>query len=107
MSIEVQLVTNAVRRIPLERAGLGNLHLVCSIDGRQADRDSRRAPATYERILQNIAGHSMIVHCTVTHQMAARAGSFSEFLQFWSSRPEVRKIWFSLFTPQVGEKVDE
>jgi len=39
--------------------------------------------------------------------MAARAGSFSEFLQFWSSRPEVRKIWFSLFTPQVGEKVDE
>ena len=39
--------------------------------------------------------------------MAARDNSFREFLLFWSSRPEVRKIWFSLFTPQVGDVFDE
>jgi hypothetical protein len=39
--------------------------------------------------------------------MAARANSFREFLSFWSGRSEVRKIWFSLFTPQVGEEVEE
>jgi hypothetical protein len=39
--------------------------------------------------------------------MAARPDSFREFLSFWSNRSEVRKIWFSLFTPQVGEVVEE
>ena len=107
MGIEVQLVTSAVRPIPLDWAGINNLHLVVSIDGLQPEHDRRRAPATYERILQNIEGHLVIVHCTVTHQMASRTGSFQEFLQFWSGKPEVRKIWFSLFTPQVGEKAEE
>ncbi len=43
------------------------------------------------------------VHCTITSQMTRRAGSFPEFLAFWSERPEVRQIWFSFFTPQKGE----
>jgi len=30
-----------------------------------------------------------------------------EFLRFWSGKAEVRKIWFSLFTPQVGELAEE
>jgi sulfatase maturation enzyme AslB (radical SAM superfamily) len=111
MGVEVQLVTSAVRPIPSEWAAIGALHLVVSIDGLQPDHDRRRAPATYERILQNITGHSIIVHCTVTHQMASQnaagANYFSEFLSFWSARPEVRKIWFSLFTPQVGEEAVE
>jgi organic radical activating enzyme len=107
MGVEVQLVTSAVRPIPLEWAGIASLHLAVSIDGLQAEHDRRRAPATYQRILQNITGHLVIVHCTITHQMAARPGSFPEFLQFWSSKPEVRKIWFSLFTPQVGENAEE
>jgi len=107
MGIEVQLVTSAVRPIPIEWAGIHNLHLVVSIDGLQPEHDRRRAPATYERILQNIKGHLVIVHCTVTHQMAVRADSFEEFLRFWSARSEVRKIWFSLFTPQVGEQSEE
>jgi sulfatase maturation enzyme AslB (radical SAM superfamily) len=107
MGVEVQLVTSAVRPIPTEWADIGNLHLVVSIDGLQPEHDRRRAPATYQRILQNIRSHSVIVHCTVTHQMAIRPDSFQEFLQFWSSKHEVRKIWFSLFTPQVGDKVEE
>jgi organic radical activating enzyme len=107
MGVEVQLVTSAVRPIPSEWSSLANLHLVVSIDGLQAEHDRRRAPATYQRILENIAGHLVIIHCTVTHQMAARPGSFPEFLRFWSGKAEVRKIWFSLFTPQVGESAEE
>jgi sulfatase maturation enzyme AslB (radical SAM superfamily) len=111
MGIEVQLVTSAVRTIPPEWAKIEALHLVVSIDGLQPDHDVRRAPATYERILRNIEGHSIIVHCTITHQMvskdAAGARYFEEFLSFWSARPEVRKIWFSIFTPQIGEEATE
>jgi len=51
------------------------------------------------------------VHCTITHQMASKdaAGAryFEEFLSFWSARPEVNKIWFSIFTPQIGEEATE
>jgi sulfatase maturation enzyme AslB (radical SAM superfamily) len=107
MGVEVQLVTSAVRSIPAEWAKIDALHLAVSIDGLRPDHDRRRAPATYDRILQNIAGHSIIVHCTVTNQMATRAGSLEEFLSFWSARQEVRKIWFSLFTPQIGEESTE
>jgi MoaA/NifB/PqqE/SkfB family radical SAM enzyme len=111
MGVEVQLVTSAVRTIPPEWAKIEALHLVVSIDGLQPDHDVRRAPATYERILRNIEGHAITVHCTITHQMASKdaAGAryFEEFLSFWSARPEVRKIWFSIFTPQIGEEATE
>lgn len=105
--VEVQLVTSAVRRIPSAWAGLPNLHLVVSVDGLQPDHDRRRAPATYARILQHIAGHQVVVHCTITRQLLSRPGYFHEFAQFWSGRPEVRKIWFSLFTPQDGQRPEE
>jgi sulfatase maturation enzyme AslB (radical SAM superfamily) len=107
MGIAVQLVTSAVRPIPVEWANIRDLTIVVSIDGLQPEHDRRRAPATYERILQHIEGHSVTVHCTITHQMAARAKSFREFLSFWSDRSEVRRIWFSLFTPQIGEAAEE
>lgn len=107
MGIEVQLVTSAVRRIPPAWAEIKQLHLVVSIDGLQPDHDRRRFPATYERIMNNIAGHAIIVHCTVTRQMTGRNKYFEEFLRFWSDRSEVRKIWFSLFTPQVGAEAEE
>jgi len=111
MGVEVQLVTSAVRAIPPEWAKIEALRLVVSIDGLQPDHDVRRAPATYERILRNIEGHSIIVHCTITNQMASKnadgARYFEEFLTFWSARPEVRKIWFSIFTPQIGEEATE
>jgi sulfatase maturation enzyme AslB (radical SAM superfamily) len=111
MGVEVQLVTSAVRPIPPEWAKIEALHMVVSIDGLQPDHDVRRAPATYERILRNIEGHSIIVHCTITNQMVSKnadgARYFEEFLSFWSARPEVRKIWFSIFTPQIGEEATE
>ena len=102
MGIEVQLVTSAVRPIPAEWASLRCLHLVVSVDGLAPEHDRRRAPATYSRILQNMRGHQVIVHCTITRQQVLRPGYLAEFASFWSERSEARKIWFSLFTPQTG-----
>ncbi len=107
MGIEVQLVTSAVRPIPEEWSAIRSLHLVISIDGLPAEHDRRRAPATYDRILKHIARHSVTVHCTVTRQMLARPGYLSDFSRFWSDRPEARKIWFSVYTPQQGEDSPE
>jgi len=107
MGIEVQLVTSAVRPIPAEWARLRCLHLVVSIDGLQPEHDKRRAPATYDRILQHIAGHRLIVHCTVTRQQLARPDYHSDFAAFWSARPEIYRIWFSIYTPQHGDQSEE
>jgi sulfatase maturation enzyme AslB (radical SAM superfamily) len=107
MGVAVQLVTSAVREIPKEWRGLEGFYLVVSIDGLQPEHDARRKPATYERILRHIEGHSITVHCTVTSQTAQRPGYYREFLEFWTARPEVRQVWFSLFTPQVGADCEE
>src|SRR5262249_30174684 len=101
--IHVQLVTSAVREIPVEWRGIDRLWIVVSIDGLQKEHDARRAPATYSRILKHIAGHSITVHCTVTGQQVRRTGYLEEFVQFWSAREETRRIWMSLYTPQMGE----
>src|SRR5471030_1465137 len=61
--IHVQLVTSAVREIPAEWRGIPSLSLVVSIDGLQPEHDVRRTPATYDRILNHIEGHSITVHC--------------------------------------------
>lgn len=105
--VEVQLATSAVRRVPLEWAGFEHLHLVVSVDGLPPEHNARRAPATYDRILSNIAGHRVIIHCTTTEQMMKRLSYLREFAAFWSGRAECRKIWFSLFTPQIGQSPEE
>lgn len=107
MGIAVQLVTSAVREIPAEWSQLKDFYLVVSIDGLQPEHDERRKPATYKKILQNIVGHSITVHCTITAQMTQRENYFEEFLSFWSAQPEVKKIWFSFFTPQIGATDEE
>jgi sulfatase maturation enzyme AslB (radical SAM superfamily) len=107
LGVEVQLVTSAVRPIPQEWKLIRSLHMVVSIDGLAAEHDRRRTPATYDRILKHIAGHRLTVHCTVTRPMLARPGYLSEFCRFWSDRAEVRKIWFSIYTPQQGDSSPE
>jgi sulfatase maturation enzyme AslB (radical SAM superfamily) len=101
--IHAQLVTSAVRPIPLEWAALRRLQIVVSIDGLQPEHDERRTPATYERILKHIAGHQITVHCTVTRQQARREGYLEEFLHTWERNVDTRLIWISLYTPQKGE----
>jgi hypothetical protein len=39
--------------------------------------------------------------------MASRPGYLGEFLEFWTARPEVERVWFSLFTPQFGAEAPE
>ena len=107
MGIAVQVVTSAVRAIPSTWSTIKNLTLSVSIDGLQPEHDERRKPATYERILKNIEGHRVNVHCTITRQMTGRDKYFEKFLKFWSARPEVKKIWFSIFTPQVDVQAEE
>jgi MoaA/NifB/PqqE/SkfB family radical SAM enzyme len=101
--IHIQLVTSAVREIPRSWSGLSKFTLVVSVDGLQPEHDVRRAPATYDRILKHIAGHRVVVHCTVTRQQVTRSGYLEEFIRFWSAREETRKVWVSLYTPQQGE----
>lgn len=105
--IHVQIVTSAFRPIPAEWASLPHLTIAVSIDGLAPEHDVRRAPATYERILKNIAGQRIVVHCTITGQMMRRPGYLREFLDFWTPRADVRKVWFSLFTPQQGAQLPE
>ena len=105
--IHVQLVTSAFRPMHPSWASMEKLHVAVSIDGLQPEHDLRRAPATYDRILKNIEGQRVTVHCTITGQMMKRPGYLAEFLEFWTPRPEIKKVWFSLFTPQVGDQLPE
>jgi MoaA/NifB/PqqE/SkfB family radical SAM enzyme len=105
--IHVQIVTSAFRQIPKHWANLPRLNLVVSIDGLQPEHDERRKPATYDRILKNLEGARATIHCTITGQIASRPHYLEDFLRFWSARPEARKVWMSIFTPQIGAEGPE
>lgn len=105
--IYVQIVTSAFRPLVPGWGKLANVNVVVSIDGLQPEHDFRRAPATYDRILKNVAGQKITIHCTVTGQMMKRPGYLKEFLEFWTPKDEIRKVWFSLFTPQMGDCLPE
>jgi MoaA/NifB/PqqE/SkfB family radical SAM enzyme len=105
--IHTQVVTSAFREIPASWQQYRKLNVVVSIDGLQPEHDARRKPATYDRILKNIAGARVSVHCTITAQIAGREGYLEDFMQFWSARHEVVRVWFSLFTPQRGANHEE
>lgn len=105
--VHVQIVTSAFRAIPKHWASLPKLNLVVSVDGLQPEHDARRKPATYERILKNLEGARATIHCTITGQIADRPHYLEDFLRFWSARPEAKKVWMSIFTPQVGAEGPE
>src|SRR5215204_5743629 len=79
--VYTQVVTSAVRPIPIEWARIPRLQLVVSIDGLQPEHDARRTPATYDRIHKHIVGHQITVHCTITRQQVNRPGYLEEFLR--------------------------
>ena len=105
--VHTQLVTSAFRTIPTEWNRYKHLNVVISVDELPAEHDERRKPATYERILKNIKGPEVTIHWTITSQIADRRGYLENFLRFWCDWPEVKKVWFSLFTPQRGPKDPE
>jgi sulfatase maturation enzyme AslB (radical SAM superfamily) len=107
MGLSTQVVTSAVRPIPQEWSSIKNLQICVSIDGLQEEHDRRRAPATYDRILKHINGHRITVHCTITRQQISQNGYLEKFVHFWSAQSAVHQIWFSIYTPQIGEESPE
>lgn len=107
MGIHVQLVTSAFRPMPEIWRTYHGFTLSVSVDGLEAEHNARRAPATYERILHNIANQRVTIHCTITGQMMKRPGYLREFLEYWSRVDAVEKVWFSIFTPQRGQVMPE
>ena len=107
MRVETLVVTSGVIPIPPEWHKLDHVRIAVSIDGLQPDHDKRRAPATYERILQNIEGRRVDISWVITRQQVEREGYLDEYLAFWTARPEVDRIWLSLYTPQIGEQSAE
>jgi len=47
------------------------------------------------------------IHWVITRQMLDRPGYLEEYVAFWNVRPEVNRIWVSLYTPQIGEQSAE
>jgi MoaA/NifB/PqqE/SkfB family radical SAM enzyme len=101
------IVTSAVIPIPREWMELPHVTVAVSVDGLPPDHDVRRRPATYDRILRNISGRRVNIHCTIVRQHLQQPGYLEQFLDFWSERPEVNRIWFSVYTPQRGESSAE
>jgi MoaA/NifB/PqqE/SkfB family radical SAM enzyme len=101
------VVTSAVIPIPVEWTKIPRVRVAVSVDGLPEDHDIRRKPATYERILQNIEGCDVNIHWVITRPMLARPGYLEEYVSFWSARPEVNRIWVSVYTPQIAERSPE
>jgi len=107
MDVFTMVVTSGVIAIPQEWMQISRLRVAVSVDGLPEHHDERRKPATYERILKNIAGRSVNVHWVMTRPMLARASYLEEYVAFWNARPEVDHIWVSLYSPQIGEESAE
>jgi hypothetical protein len=107
MGVFTLVVTSGVIPIPSEWMPLPRLRVAVSVDGLPEHHDLRRKPATYERILNNISGRSVNIHWTITRPMMCRPNYLEEYVAFWSARPEVNRIWVSLYSPQLGEDTAE
>jgi len=104
MGLFTMVVTSGVIAIPEEWMSLLRVRVAVSVDGLPEHHDERRKPATYERILKNIAGRSVNVHWVITRPMLSRPSYLEEYVAFWNARPEVDHIWVSLYSPQIGEE---
>ncbi|HEY4740800.1 MAG: radical SAM protein [Candidatus Acidiferrales bacterium] len=107
MGVFTLVVTSAVIPIPTEWMRIPRMRVAVSVDGLPEDHDIRRKPATYQRILKNIEGREVNIHWVITRPMLARPGYLEEYVKFWQERPEVNRIWVSVYTPQIGEQSPE
>ena len=101
--IQTLAVTSAVIPIPEEWTDLPGVTVAVSVDGSPEDHDIRRKPATYERILRNIKNRTVNIHWTVVRKNLEEPGYMDRYLEIWNARPEVRRIWVSIYTPQLEE----
>jgi MoaA/NifB/PqqE/SkfB family radical SAM enzyme len=107
MGVFTLLVTSGVIPVPTEWMKLPRVRVAISVDGLPEHHDIRRKPATYERILKNIAGCEVNVHWVITRPMMERPGYLEEYVKFWTERPECNRIWVSVYTPQIDEQSAE
>ncbi len=107
MGVFTMVVTSGVIPIPSEWMKIPRLRIAVSVDGLPEHHDERRKPATYERILKNIAGMSVNVHWVITRPMLMRESYLEKYVAFWNGQPEVDHIWVSLYSPQIGEESAE
>ena len=105
--IYTMVVTSGIVPVPKEWTDLPKITVAISIDGNPEDHNIRRKPATYERILRNIAGTRVNVHWTVVRNNLHEPGYMDRYLDFWNERPEVNRIWVSVYTPQLKEESAE
>lgn len=105
--IYTMVVTSGIIPTPIEWMSLPHFTAAISVDGLPEHHDVRRQPATYERILHNIAGRLVNIHWTITAQMLDRPSYLEDYVRFWSAQSEVRSIWVSLYSPQRGEQSAE
>jgi hypothetical protein len=106
MGIFALVVTSGVIPVPVEWMKLPRVRVAISVDGLPEHHDIRRKPATYARILKNIEGREVNIHWVITRPMVERS-YLEEYVSFWSGRPEVDRIWVSVYTPQIGEQSAE
>jgi MoaA/NifB/PqqE/SkfB family radical SAM enzyme len=107
MGVFSMVVTSGVIPIPPEWMEIPRLRVAVSVDGLPEHHDDRRKPATYERILKNVAGRCVNVHWVITRPMMARRSYLEEYVAFWNTQREVDHIWVSLYSPQLGEESPE
>lgn len=107
MGVFAMVVTSGVIAVPERWMKLPRVRVAISVDGLPEHHDERRKPATYERILKNIAGRRVNVHWVITRPMLERASYLEEYVAFWNAKPEVDHIWVSLYSPQMNEKCAE
>src|ERR1700691_5378745 len=62
MGVFALVVTSGIIPIPMEWMSLARVRVAVSIDGLPEHHDIRRKPATYERILTNLAGREVNIH---------------------------------------------
>lgn len=101
------IVTSGVIPFPAAWTELPKVTVAISVDGNAEDHDVRRKPATYARILKNIAGRRVNIHWTVVRKNIEQPGYMDRYLSFWNDRSEVRNIWVSVYTPQRDEESAE
>lgn len=107
MKVWTMVVTSGVIPFPAEWCQLPRTTIAISVDGLPEHHDIRRKPATYERLLKNIAGRKVNIHLTVTQQMMERDNYLDEYFAYWNARPEVYQICVSFYSPQRGEESAE
>ena len=105
--VYTMVVTSAVIPIPPEWTKLPKITVAVSVDGNPEDHDVRRKPATYERILRNIKNNTVNIHWTVVRKNIEEPEYMDRYLDFWNERPEVDRIWVSVYTPQLEEESPE